>query len=817
MKISLNWLRRYIDIEETPEAIGEALNLIGFEVESVASMGLAPLEHVIVGEVIENAAHPNADRLSVAQVITELEGKPHNIVCGAKNYAVGDRVLLALPDAVLPGNFRIKRSRLRGVVSEGMLCSERELGMGDDHAGIMVLKERPALGTPVNEVFAAGDTVFDIDVTANRPDCLSHLGIARELGAYFGLSFSYPETKSSPNDPFRRPHQQLIRTVKAECPENCPHYRAYSISGVKIGPSPSGLREALKALGLRPVNNVVDVTNFVLYELGQPLHAFDADKLNGGEINIRTARPGEQLLCLDGRERALQSTMTVIADASEPVAIGGVIGGLDTEVGEETTEVILESAYFNPSNIRLTSRRLGLSTDASYRFERGVDPQGAEFAALRAIDLILEAAGGELLGPAIVDGEAPMVEKEITLTAEFVFQVLGFRVEPDEIHKMLESLELEVRAQPTGVDQAAWLVGVPSFRLDLERPIDLVEEVMRIYGTDRIPDARVWSPGLLHQDDSLTTFSRTVCSYLVGRHFQECIHYSMRAEEELREWYTHAAADSLGLANPVVSDQTHLRTAVLPGLLDAVRLNQHRRNEPWRLFEIGRVFRERDGVVWEMHSVGFVMVQPPQSSTWLTREAPDFFTALNVVGHLLALAGVERSQMSFEPIQDDNPWQDGHAAQVGGAKLGFEAKVGLLNLAMLRRWEIEGTVLAGSLYFALDFLRHDRMPRRFTAFSQYPPTTKDLALVVDASARAGTVRNALAGITEEVVGNAFAVESVKVFDVYQGSGLEEGKKSLAFSLVFRASDRTLTDKVVNNVFTQIQKRIEEETNYTVRK
>lgn len=811
MKISRNWLQDYVDLtDKTNEDIEYALTMIGFEVEGIEHKGLQPLAHVVVGEILSFVQHPNADRLSVCQVDVG-DGAVRTIVCGAKNFKQNDRVIAALPGAVLPGDFAIKESKLRGVDSQGMLCSERELGLGEDQGGIAILAERPLPGTPVNQVFAGSDVVFDIEVTPNRPDCLSHLGIARELAAYFRLPLNYPEVLVSEST---GPGGHLIRSVSVETEENCPHYRGYSIRGVTIGESPSWLKERLAAIGLRPINNVVDITNFVLHELGQPLHAFDAKKIVGGEIIVRMARNHEKITTLDDKERSLEPTMMVIADSEKPLVIAGVMGSVDAEVDNSTQDIFLESAYFRATTIRKTSRRLGLSSDSAYRFERGVDPKGAEFAALRCIDLILQLAGGELLGPPLVSGEAPFTEKEIELSTDYVRAKLGFAISDEEIIAALEALELVVTQLDD--DEAVRLrVEIPSFRLDLYRPIDLVEEVLRIYGSDRIPQGEVRCTGLLAEDNPITRFNRRANALLVGKGFNEVMHYSLRSEAELRDWFGHAQADNLALTNPLASDASHLRASLIPGLLDCLALNQARQNEPCGMFETGRVFREENGKVFEMVSIAFVLMQesPP---AWLRREQADFYAVAQIATELLAQAGVTVDPARFAPLTGENAWQEGHAARCGGFRMGFEAKFGLLNPVMTRRWDVRGMVLAGSLYLTPEFLQREPKRRGYKPFSAFPAATRDLALVMSASVPAGQARQDVEKAAVQATQKQFNVDAVEIFDVYQGKGLPEDHKSIAFSIAFRSSTRTLQDKEVAAAFEAIQKTLTAKGIYTLR-
>lgn len=816
MKVSLRWLQRYIPLDRTPEAIEEALTMLGFEVEGIERQGLPSLPDVVVGEVLSSQPHPSADRLSVCEVRTGREENSRTIVCGAKNYRVGDRVAVALPGAVLPGNFTILSAPKRGIVSHGMMCSARELGMGEEHDGILILDQRPAIGTPINQVFTDNDVVFDLEITPNRPDCLSHAGLARELAARFSLPLSFPEVKTDVAGPFRERHSPLLEGVVVETPTNCPHYRAYSIRGVKIGPSPQWLRTALEGIGLRSINNVVDATNFVLYELGQPLHAFDAKKLAGSRLIVRPARPHESFTTLDGKERLLDPHMTVIADAEKAVALAGVMGGLYSEVDDSTVDVVLEAAYFNAPNVRRTSRRLGLSTDASYRFERGVDPCGTSYAALRCIDLILATAGGELSGPPQVAGQEPLVKREIRLRPSFVSNTLGFPVPSNEIVRIWSALQLTVEEEEPLGEEPIWTVSIPSFRLDLERSVDLVEEFLRVYGTDHIPAAQVQTPGLLAEDDPLANWVRRVANFLRENGFDECVHYTLRSRDECLRFFGPVAAQCLVLENPLASDQSHLRPCLVPGLLDALKLNQNRRNDPRRLCETGRIFSENNGKVWEWVGVGFLLAVKPQRQSWLERPAPDFHRTASFVNELLRLGGVPAEELTARPLNGCEAWQDGHAATIGGHEKGFIAQFGLVNLAMARTWEIDGLAYAGVVRFLPEYLAKVSSRHRYQPYSHFPDTSKDLALSVPESIPAARVRDDLEAAAKAATGQALALEAVELFDLYRGAGLPEGAKSLAFNLRFRGHDRTLTDDEVNRVFADIQKRVASIGPYSIR-
>jgi phenylalanyl-tRNA synthetase beta chain len=813
MLISHSWLSNYVDLsDKETEEIEYALTMIGFEVEGIKNTGLPDLPKVVVGEVLAREQHPDADRLGVCEVNVGAD-EPLQIVCGASNYKVGDRVPVAMVGARLPGDFKIKASKLRGVKSFGMMCSPRELGLGDDHHGLMILDGSPEVGTPINQVFTDSDTVFDIEVTPNRPDCLSHIGIARELSAYFKKPLSYPILETDFDGVRKTGDPALISGVEVQSPEDCPNYYAHSIKGVKIGPSPEWLKRYLEAVDQRPINNVVDITNFVLLEFGQPLHAFDAGKIRGNKIVVRKASEGEKIITLDEKERSLKSDMLVIADSEKPLVVAGVMGSVDAEVDDKTVDIVLESAYFAPSGIRKTSRTLGLSSDSSYRFERGVDPKGANFAALRAIDLILEIAGGELVGPVIQEGSEPNTESEIALDPQYIRNVAGFDISDDRLREIFESLECKV----TG-DGDSWFVGVPSWREDLYRPADLAEEAIRMNGTDQIPDAPVTVAGLIQEDASSATLNDRFSTYLAGQHFQECVHYSLRSGEESKRWFKQLNLEVLKLANPFTTDQTHLRISLLPGLLDTLKLNCARKTGMERVFEVGRVFQESNGAMFEMVSVAFAIFQPERDFSWKTRESVDFYSVKSLLNVLGNQANIHLDGVGYQSItEDDSIWQPHHSASIGYLEEhGFIAQLGMLNVNLVKEWDLDGTVLAGSICLLPEKVSVGRDIVQFKPFSQFPPTEKDLALVVDGSLLAETVRRDLQKITKRAVNNRYELESVTIFDVYSGEGLPEGKKSLAFNMKFRSYDRTLTDKEVGEVFNMVQKEIQASTPYEVR-
>ena len=819
MKISYNWLKKYIDLDplkHPPELLAEVLPLLGFDVEKYEKAGPPQLDKVVVGQVLEYSQHPDADRLRCCKVSTGNEGEIHDIVCGAKNFKQGEKVVVALPGAVLPGDFKIKATQLRGQPSAGMLCSAKELLIGKDHEGIMILDPKIDIGLPINEIFVDADTVFDLEITPNRVDVLSHIGVARELSAKFGLPVKYPKILASVEN--YSTGDPLIKSVDVSVPEVCPHYTAVCIKGVKVAPSPSWLKEVIEGVGLRSINNVVDATNYVLHETCQPLHAFDAAKIRGEKLIVRMAREGEKITTLDEVERTLTSNMALVADTERPLALAGLMGSLDAEVNYSTTDIVLECAYFKPSAIRSTSRKLDLSSDSSYRFERGVDPRGITGASLRAIDLILDVAGGVVDGDMIEEGSMPKSEVEVILQPERVRSFIGFNVSDHEIQSILESLGLGVCVQEQSGGSACWSVSIPSYREDLERDVDLIEEIIRIYGTDKIPDSEVFASGLSLYDHRIYTVNESIANYLTGQNFNEAYLYSFRNPEETEFFFGESSHEVLALENPLQSDQSHLRYSLIPGLLDVLKMNAARATGATRFFEYGHVYREVKSEIVELVSVAFVVLADHASRTWRQREVADFYTGKNICQQALEIAGISASRLTFDNIGKSNLWQEGHAAKAGDfIKMGFEVTCGLLNFYNLKeRWDFSTPIISGSILFTPEFFGRKVKRSRHSSISNQPASYKDLSLVVDDSIFAGDVEKKVASFAKKTVKN-FDCEDVHVFDIYNGDGIPEGKKSIAVNLSFRAGERTLEDKEVSAAFDDIQKLISEETDYLIRK
>lgn len=817
MKVSLQWLNRYVDLSDVPAGkIADALPMIGLEVEEISSAGLVPLKNIVIGKILSFVPHANSDHLSICQVDVG-DGTVRQIVCGAKNFKAGDIVPVALPGAVMPGGFAINETKMRGEVSQGMMCSARELGISDDHAGLLILTERNLpLGTSINDHFPPADTVFDISITANRGDCLSIVGVARDLAAYFNKTLKMPAFPQNLAPIADVPAENsLLKKLEITSP-NCALYNAFSICGVKIAPSPEWMQRDLLAVGLRPINNVVDITNWVLMELGCPLHAFDASKIGGNTICVRQASEGEKIKLLDGKNYELSPEMCLIADEEKALVVAGVMGGEESGVTDSTTDVVLEAAWFNPANIRKTSRRLVLSSDSSTRFTRDVDPTMVAKAGARAAQLICEIAGGAISGPQISLGQLPRGDREIEISGDYVRERCGYAVEDAAILDIFRRLGFSVSENGN-----AWKVLVPAFRPEVDRPIDLVEEFVRIYGTDTIPSEAIPAPKLPDNDAPAAEFRRKAVALLTGQGFAECVHYTLRDSVELKKCFGEKMTNSLALANPLTSDQSHIRPSLLPGLLDALKLNLAAHNEPRRFFEVGTVFRpQKDGSLREMVAVAFVALAEPMVRTWRSREKIDFYFAKKLCLELAARAGIAEQRLLFSAMDTEAMpiWQKGHAAAGSDRARALELALGLINVKLAQQnWDIGGNVIAGEILFTQDVFKSTPKRPRFKPFSSFPPVTKDIALIVDATVPAGDVADRLKATATKATAKQFNVEKVNCFDVYTGAGLPEGKKSLAFEIVFRSETKTLTDAEVMKVFEKIMLDIERAVKCTVRR
>ena len=809
MKINLDWLSEYVDLPNPAEELVDVLPMLGIEVEENDDAGTVTLENVVVGEVLEKSQHPEADRLSVCSVEVGAEN-PAQIVCGATNFKPGDRVPVALPGAKLPGGFKIKKSKLRGVTSEGMMCSAKELELGDDDAGLFLLSGEPEIGQPITDVFSKS-TTLELEITANRGDCLSHIGVAREVSAYYQNPVRIPQCKVQAK-PVDSPNQNcLLSSLDVES-SHCPYYTLWSIKGVKIEPSPDWLVQKIESIGLRPINNVVDITNFVLHETGQPLHAFDLKKISGSSIIVREAREGEKITTLDDQERELSTKMMVIADSEKPLVVAGIMGSVDAEVDNTTSDIVLESAWFHPGSVRATARSLGLHTDSSQRFSRDVDPQGVEFAAQRAVDLILEIAGGTASEEYVSIGTPPRGARTIKIEPTYVEERCGFEVNSEDLISSWQRLGFSVEG--TSPIQ----VTVPSYRSEVDRPIDLVEEFLRIRGTADLQGSRFLSPSLQRENEPAFDLCDRAVDNLIGQGYQEVCNYSLRSANEVGTWFPEINQEALALGNPLTADHTHIRPSLLPGLVEVLAHNQRNLNSLNRVFEIGKVFRPGPRGNAELISIAWAQSLSNTQKNWKEENQSDFFYLKNSLERLLHATGMSLPKGHWQTIENKLPWQGGYAANLGDVhKNKLEICLGTLQLNVTKKYDLKGAVLAVEILIDSVLLNKKKKSTAFSSFSTFPPAIKDLALVVEKTESSESVREKVEEIASQATDEEISLDPVAIFDVFEGKGLPDNMKSIAFTIRMRAKDRTMGEKEINKTFEKILEAIDSQTKYELRK
>ncbi len=803
MKVPLRWLREYVDIPLPLKELCDRLTMAGLEVSDVHVIG-GEWVNVTVGRIIKIEAHPDADRLKLVTV--DLGGRTERVVCGVPNVVVGAKVPFAslgarLIDPVTGNITELKRAKIRGIVSEGMICSEKELGISDNHEGIMILPDDAPVGEPLTEYL--GDTVLDIEVTPNRPDCLSVIGIAREVAALVGNELhlaepSYVEVKSAGKI-------ESFISIDIVEPDLCPRYCATLIRGIRVAPSPRWLQQRLLACGMRPINNVVDITNYVMLEYGQPLHAFDYEELRGKRIIVRRALPGETITTLDGVTRLLSPDILVIADAERSVAVAGIMGGADTEVKDETSSVLIESANFNPAVIHHGKNSLRLSSEASLRFEKNISPYLPLIALKRATQLMVELAGGSAT-EGVIDNFPGMKEQgKIIFPLGNVKRLLGVELGMKQIIGTLESLGF-VCGQ--SADQSYIEVVPPWWRTDISCPADLVEEVARITGYDTIPTTMLGSPLPKYEPNPMLRLKENIRDIMVGCGFQEVLTYSLVSLETLNKLAPGSSflePMPMKLANPMSREWEYLRTSLRPGLLTTLARNTRFWKGSVKLFELGRVFFPRAGDLPEEKEMLCAVLGGDRSrSFWRGEpEVLDFFTAKGVVETLLSRLDLNAS---FEKI-NDHSLIEGRSAWIvaGKEKLGV---VGELHPKVAEAFELSETTYLFELELSrlLSLLSGHRA--QYRPLPRYPSASRDIALVVDEQ------------ITYEQVYSIICqfplVVSVSLFDLYVGEQIPKGKKSLAFRIIFQSPNRTLTDKEIDRLQQDILAKLSQELGATLR-
>lgn len=822
MKVTLNWLKQYVDFTWSPEELAERLTMLGLEVEGVDKRA-GEFDGIVVAQVITRDKHPNADKLSVCRV---NDGKgERQIVCGAQNFQPGDKVPLILPGATLPPKpgdtqpFVIKVGKIRSVESHGMMCSADELGLDPEaighkrEDGLLILKAAATVGQPFAEYLGrtGADVVYDLEVTPNRPDLNSVIGIAREIAALTGNPLRIPE--ASPAHAPGAPTAAGLVAVQLDAPDLCPRYSARVIRGVKIGPSPDWLRARLEQVGLRSINNVVDVTNFVMLETGQPLHAFDyhlVGKAPSGipTVVVRRATAGESFTTLDGTARTLSDSMLLIADPARGIALAGVMGGQNTEIQDSTRDVLLESAWFQPTSIRRTSKTLGLRTDASYRFERGADIGAVEYASRRAAALILEVAGGELAEGVVDAYPTPAEPKEITLRHEKVRALLGIDLAPEVIDCHLQSLGIRPKSRlprPVEDTPASAVFLAPSWRVDLKREVDLIEEVARLHGVDRIPSTTPRGALGSHPFDAQYDVFMAVRRLLAGLGLNEAQGQTLVNDAAARL----VSTDVVALANPLSSDMDVLRPSLLPGLLDTLRHNLTRRSGDVQLFEIGRVFNASDKGPKEGWRLAIALTGARNPAFWSGAERDakcDLHDLKGLLEELFDALGFRGITWARRP-EPGTLFVESAAIALGGKlELG---QLGQVQPSLARRYDLRDPVLLAELNLDLLLARRNAA-RSFKPLPAFPAITRDVAMIVP---EATTHDAVLAVVRQSKPAN---LEAVELFDVFRGRNVPEGHKSVAYSFTYRAADRTLKDEEVNAAHSKVVEAFKAQLQASVR-
>ena len=797
MKLSYSWLKDYLECDLTPAQVAEEMTSIGIEVDGVEETEQIPggLAGVVVAEVLECEPHPDSDHLHITKVNDGSE-EPLTVVCGAPNVAAGQKVLFARLGTVLPGDFKIKKSKIRGVESFGMICAEDELGIGSSHEGIMVLSPDAVPGTPAKEyLHLKTEAVIEYELTANRVDAASHYGVARDLYARLKLK-GVPCTLKRPDVSAFSEGSFGGLDIKVEDPTAAPRYSGVTVKGVKVGPSPEWLASKLTAIGLRPIDNIVDVSNFVLFELGQPLHTFDAGKVSGGTVIVRRAKADEKIVTLDGVERKLDPTDIVIANANGPMCIAGVFGGEDSGVSDGTSTVFIESAYFDPGSVRKTSKRHTLQTDASFRFERGADPAICVYALKRAALLIQEVAGGTICGPVKDVLAAPVERKHIELDYARIESFIGYKIGHGVIEEILTSLGYEFVEQHDGGSTVA----VPTYMVDVERECDIVEEILRIYGYDNIPIPSSMRMSVQPSPSPDPEAVRnSISNFLASNGFVETMNNSLTKGDYYSDLKTFPAEACVRIVNPLSSDLNVMRQTLLLSGLEVVAYNINRQIPSLKTFEYGSVYRrltDKDGTKlegYEEHQCFALFMTGTPDKSWRGGSVSEsnYFALKGYLELLLRRYGADLYQMWTAPAPSDI-FAEGVSYSMPGGKKQL-AVMGTVNPALARKGGIKQPVYAAEIDWSALFSIVKRDKVAFTELPRFPEVRRDLALLLDEQVSYADLRDAAFKTAKKLL------KQVTLFDVYRDPRIGESKKQYALSFVLQDNEKTLTDETVARV------------------
>jgi len=799
LKLSLNWLKELVDLSNVSASeIVHQLTMSGLEVEEVIDQN-SLYNNFVIGLVKEKKKHPNADKLSLCTVSTGE--KEYQVICGAPNVDEGQKVVFAQIGAVVPkGKFKIAKAKIRGIESNGMICSEAELQFSDNHDGIMVLDPGLKEGTPVSDALHLNDVILEIAITPNRPDALSHIGVARDLAAIFKSEVNLPEID------FEETEEKASDAAEIEIidAENCPRYSSRIVRGVTIQDSPAWLKRRLKNIGLRPINNIVDVSNYIMYETGQPLHAFDLQNLSGHKIVVRSTEKETTFTTLDSKKRKLPSGTLMICDGTKPVAIAGVMGGENSEVTSDTKNILIESAYFNPSSVRYASKILGLSTDASYRFERGTDPNGTIFAAERAAQLISQLAGGEVL-KGVLDVYPEQIErKELRLRFERVEKILGYSIEKDVISDIMVKLGMRILVK----SNEELHISVPSFRPDIEREIDLIEEIARIHGYDNIPTVAKISITLGEKKDE-SDFTNKVKETAVELGFYEMINNPLQSEKT-----ASLTGQPIKILNPQSSDMAYLRTSLLTGALQTVSSNINVGEKNLQFFEVGNIFQlktEKEIAGFEdfneNESLIFVITGKSRRKSWYSQEeTEDLYDLKGFIKSFISKFSLDNA-LDYSYNHERNPYYNvSFTLKSANSEIGSGGSV---DNKLLKLFDIDQEVYC----FEINLDKLNKLPeadRRYEVLLRFPKVLRDFAFIFDKSV---TYKQVSDFILEQSSG---LLKSVNLFDLFESDTLGENKKSMAFTLEFFDRERTLTDEEVEKEFLHLISAVAKKFNAKLR-
>lgn len=811
MNISYNWLKRYVATDLPAEKVAEILTDIGLEVEGFEKIETVKggLQGVVVGEVLTCADHPDSDHLHLTTVDVGA-AEPLQIVCGAPNCRAGLKVLCATVGAVLypdggDEEFKIKRSKIRGVESLGMLCAEDELGIGASHDGIMELPADAPVGMTAREyLHIEDDYLIEIGLTPNRVDAASHIGVARDLAAYLKSRGENTEVKLPDVSAFAPDNHDLEVAIRVENPEAAPRYVGVTVTGCKIGPSPEWMQNCLRAAGINPKNNLVDITNFVLFELGQPLHAFDASKIEGREVVVRTCPEGTPFVTLDGVERKLTDKDLMICSAERPMCIAGVFGGLDSGVSDTTTDVFIESAYFNPVWVRKTAKRFGLNTDASFRFERGIDPNMQVYAAKRAALLMKELAGGTISSDITDICPEPVGDFVFDLSLARVDALIGKPIPEATVRTIIAALEVKILAERDGV----LTVAVPPYRVDVQREVDLIEDILRIYGYNNVEiPMQVRSTLSYAPKPDRNRLMNLAADFLTANGFTEIMSNSLTKAAYYEGLTSCPAERCVRILNPLSADLNVMRQTLLFNMLEAVGLNANRRNGDLCLYEFGNCYFYDESKRTEENRLAIAVTGVATPQSWNAKPVKaSFFTLRAVAEKLLRRFGIDIYALKTETLESDL-FSEGLSLSLGGKEL---LQIGSVAAAIRRRTDVKQDVYYLEMNF--DALVKSTKKLKIVAgeLSKFPEVRRDLALLVDKSVTFSSLRDA-----------AFAAErkllkSVSLFDVYEGDKLPEGKKSYALSFILEDKTRTLDDKTIERVMSNLTRQFEQKCGAQVR-